>query len=350
MSRSLGITLKDAICLVHPKPKTEEQSILFKKVLDDKLETPYTWEVELSKAGQEKRDKKEVWEELIDSGKMGYQAQLRNLRNFVQNDVSKQHIIKVGDLISDAEQVRKSKQFPFRFLSAYRALNETIPMNLTRHGSGQKEMNPLQKYLASSLEKALKVSVENLELFKNTDSVLIASDVSGSMMTHQSEKSTITMMDIGLLLSMILNNKCSFVTAGMFGDTFKTYNLPTSQILSNVDEMYKREGEVGYATNGYKVLEYALKSKHSYDKICMFTDGQMYGHSNMQGLWNEYKKINQNAKMYLFNLAGYGGSMPLQIEKNDVYLISGWSSEIFNVLYNLEKGGKVLDEINKISL
>jgi len=40
----------------------------------------------------------------------------------------------------------------------------------------------------------------------------------------------------------------------------------------------------------------------------------------------------------------------LDIRKNDVYLISGWSNEIFTILNNIENGEKVLDEINRIEV
>ena len=36
------------------------------------------------------------WEELIDSGKLGYMALLRNLRNILEAEVSADHILTVG--------------------------------------------------------------------------------------------------------------------------------------------------------------------------------------------------------------------------------------------------------------
>ena len=83
----------------------------------------------------------------------------------------------------------------------------------------------------------------------------------------------------------------------------------------------------------------------------MFTDCQMWNSSHSQNndsgipnLWNQVKQINPNAKMYLFDLSGYGNT-PLDIRQNDVYLIAGWSDKIFNILANLEKGESVLNMI-----
>ncbi|MBW3011544.1 TROVE domain-containing protein, partial [Candidatus Woesearchaeota archaeon] len=72
-NRPTGVGFKFAIMKCRPK----EPSELIKKILDDKLEIPYTWETELSAKG----NKPEVWHPLIDSGKVGYMALLRNLNS-----------------------------------------------------------------------------------------------------------------------------------------------------------------------------------------------------------------------------------------------------------------------------
>jgi hypothetical protein len=64
----------------------------------------------------------------------------------------------------------------------------------------------------------------------------------------------------------------------------------------------------------------------------------------------QYKsKVAPNAKLYLFDLKGYGQA-PLQILRNDVYLIAGWSDKVFEVLAALENGSSALDVINNIEL
>ena len=77
-----------------------------------------TWEDALSLAGN-KVAKRDLWAALIPS--MGFMAQLRNLRNFDDAGVSDEVAGDVIARLTDAEQVAKSRQFPFRFLSAYRA-------------------------------------------------------------------------------------------------------------------------------------------------------------------------------------------------------------------------------------
>ena len=39
---------RDVLKITHPTPKSKEVEELFGKILNDQLETPYTWETELS--------------------------------------------------------------------------------------------------------------------------------------------------------------------------------------------------------------------------------------------------------------------------------------------------------------
>jgi hypothetical protein len=141
----------------------------------------------------------------------------------------------------------------------------------------------------------------------------------------------------------------------MFGDSWKTITVPRNNILGNVQEFYRREGEVGYATNGYLVIKDILQRRVEMDKVFLFTDAQLWNSSSTTGdhiqpLWLRYKaEVSPNAKLYLFDLKGYGQA-PLQVLRNDVYLVAGWSDKVFEVLAALENGGSALDAINNIEL
>ena len=56
-----------------------------------------------------------------------------------------------------------------------------------------------------------------------------------------------------------------------------------------------------------------------------------------------------NAKLYLFDLAGYG-QLPMRLAEPDVYLIAGWSDRVFDILYAIDKGEDALSVINKIDV
>ncbi len=346
-NRDKDIKLRDALFLTHPKAKNETQQAIFNKIAKDELEVPYTWEVELSVLGQTKfeteLDKKNAfgakWSELIQSGKLGYMALLRNLRNILENNVPAQDVKIVCERLANPEEVAKSKQFPFRFLSAYREIEQT--------------QSPFTAKILQTLENAITASVVNIKGFDMNTKVLLACDVSGSMYSPISPKSKVQNFDIGLALAMLLQSKCETVVSGFFGDTWKIVSLPKNQVLSNVMTLRSREGEVGYSTNGYKVLNDLINRKVVMDKVMFFTDCQMWDSTNQNNefyvSWENYKKIAPNAKLYIFDLVGYG-KMPINFQKNDVVLIAGWSDRVFEILEAVENGGNAISEIEKIVL
>lgn len=345
-NRDTEVRLRDALFLVHPKAKDERQQEVFDGIVNNSLPTPYTWETELSALGQSSfaspQEKKAAfrakWEELIDSGKLGYMALLRNLRNLLNAGVSGEHIQQVCQKLASDAAVEKSRQLPFRFLAAYREVSKTPSLDAT--------------LLMTALEHAVQVSARNIAGFDENCSIVVACDVSGSMQYPLSPKSKILRYDIGLMLGMLLKSRCKKVMTGIFGDRWKIINLPDTGVLCNVEALYKREGEVGYSTNGYLVIKDLIAREAQIDKVMIFTDCQLwnsYGSLQLEDMWKTYKKICPSAKLYLFDLAGYGNT-PLDITRNDVYLIAGWSDKIFDILWAIDEGSDALKEIKKIEV
>ena len=127
------VTMRDVLLLAHPKPKDKAQAGLFRKVLNGTLETPCTWETRLSAVGKQhfaseeekKAAKREEWSKLIAGNRLGYMATLRNLRNLLNLGLDRETMEKICRFLSDETAVRRSKQLPFRFLSAFLELTES---------------------------------------------------------------------------------------------------------------------------------------------------------------------------------------------------------------------------------
>mgnify|MGYP006146181359 FL=1 len=347
-NQNTEVKLRDALFLVHPKPKDLTQQVVFDKITQNTLSTPYTWETELSALGQlhfgsEKAKNKAFkakWEELILSKKVGYMALLRNLRNMLECNISDECLDMVLSYLSEENAVRTAKQLPFRYWSAYRELSNITDGRVIR--------------VIDALEKAMLLSAQNIKGFENDTKVVLACDVSGSMQQKLSAKSSLMYYDIGLLLAMLLQSRCKNVVTGMFGDTWKVIQMPSKSILSNVAAFHQREGEVGYSTNAHLVIEDLLKREYQADKVMIFTDTQLWNSQNrdansIKTAWQNYKRKFPKAKLYLFDLAGYGQS-PMRVESGDVYLLAGWSDKIFEVLDALENGQGIVDFIQGIDL
>ncbi|KAK3603040.1 hypothetical protein CHS0354_037788 [Potamilus streckersoni] len=87
-----------------------------------KLPIPETWETQVSLKG----NKASTWEELIDHKKLPFMAMLRNLRNLIKAGISEKHHNWVIKKLTEEGAVVNSKQFPFRFFSAYEVLNQLV--------------------------------------------------------------------------------------------------------------------------------------------------------------------------------------------------------------------------------
>ena len=209
-----------------------------------------------------------------------------------------------------------------------------------------------------ALEKAVSYSADNFPKLSGT-STLIACDVSGSMEKEISKNSSVERFDIGIMLGMIANRFAGNTITGMFGDTFKVLPMSkTDGVLKNTMEMHRREGEVGYSTNGYKVIDYLLDNDIAVDRIMIFTDAQMWDSSrgvrrrrsrSLFGFDDDdydeisfaekfllYQKRHPGVKLYTFDLSGYGNIMIPQ-DTRGVCIIGGWSDKIFDFISAFEE-------------
>jgi len=185
-NRKRAVTLTDVIRITHPKPNSKKQSALWKRLIEDKLKVSETWETYISVHGSTK----ENWEHIMP--KMPIMATLRNLRNFckVNADISI-----ALEKLTNKDVILRSKQFPFRFYSAYKMLSSTQIANYD-----------IPKVL-SALTKAIELSVDNLPRIKGKS--LIVGDNSGSMTNRPiSKNSIIYPRDISCLLLSIAHRIC----------------------------------------------------------------------------------------------------------------------------------------------
>lgn len=324
-----AVKLRDALLLARPRPSTEEQAMLWKALIENELETPETRETILSAKGQSKK----TWEEFIDSGKMGYMAMLRNLKNMLHYKISDEHLTKVIARLRDANAVRRSKQLPFRFYTAYKMLQSQSTSSRT-------------SLVLDALEDALMVSFENLPHMPGNTAVI--NDESGSMFwANISDKSIIRLGDIGNLLGAGISKFSDRGVAIPFGDTAKAVHFQKrSSIFDNMSKL--EHAGVGHATHLQAAFDVIDRLDTPVDRILIFSDEQCYGGygygDNAQGWLNGYRKrTGKDTWVHSIDLAGYGSTKVLG---NRVNLIAGWSDKVLEYIYQVETGGA--DLIKKI--
>lgn len=267
-----------------------------------------------------------------------YMAMLRNARNILDADVSPAHIERLCAGLENPKAIRESRQFPFRWLAAYKEI--------------QNHPSSYASRVLTAIERAAILATANIEGFDVATRVLVATDNSGSMVTGVTK--TMSRMEVGNNLAALLLERCDNVVAGAFGTAWAYGNFPRGRVLDTSQKLGTLDTK-GWATNGHLPIEWATREKRVFDKFLVFTDCQLWdttdpwgtrSTSAMQTAWNRYRaEVNPNARLYLFDLAGYGTSPVNMLHDKNVAMIAGWSSAVFDALAHLERGGDVLDII-----
>lgn len=317
-----AVKMRDLICLCRPRPQTSKQEDLFKRCLENRLETPMTWESELSAHG----NTAETWEKLISSGKVGYMALLRNLRNIIKANPS--NIQQVYDIIQDSERVRKSKQLPFRFYSAYKAVSDI---------AGSKVFDVL--------ENALESSVENMPKLPGT--TVIAVDISGSMSSPVSSNSDVKCYEIAMLLGLLANRICDNSYFYLFNNRIAKKAVSSKcNILETV-----MATDCGGGTNMSLPFQKMIDDRINADRIIVLSDNMnnswLWGNSNSatQHYADEYRRISGNdIWVHGIDLQGYGTQ---QFHGKKTNIIAGWSEKVLDFILLAEQGEDTL--IQRIS-
>lgn len=314
--------LIDVVNLVHPKPIESNKEAL-SLLVKGELKSFDTWETELSKTGQiassedEKAElKKEVWINLIESGKIGYFALLRNLRNIIEQ--APEIANKAMELLMNENMIKKSLVLPFRYITAF---DEIEKLNLGR----------IVRDVLITLNKAVDISINNVPKFDGE--TLVVLDVSGSM----SGKPSI----IGSLFASVLikSNNCDFMT---FDNVARYVNV------NPVDSTITIANSIRFSGGGTNFHDIFLKLNKPYDRIIILSDMQGWiGYYTPVREFNDYKqRTNSNPFVYSFDLNSYGS---MQFPESKVFCLAGFSEKIFDVMKLLEQDkNALLNEINRI--
>ena len=308
--RDAEIKLRDVMFMVRPKPTTQLEAVLYKKIADRTLETPETWEVLLSKA-HTNDEKAAVWEKLINEGKIGGKAMLMNLRNMQDAGVPRP-VIEKG-----LKELKGAMLLPLDFLKAMRE----------------------SKGLDRELEDAMLNTYKSLP--KLPGKTLFIVDVSGSMGSITSSGSTFSRMDQAAAMSMLAANQCEdFELVCTAGDDWSRtekqeyikYPSKGFKMFQDINSMYHKLGGGGIFT--YQCIE-KLRNQlgnkiHDYARIIVFSDSQDIDVSH--GLKNKPRPFGKYN--YICDVSAHTHG----INYNGVWTaeISGWSEHFLTYIAAFE--------------
>lgn len=362
--------LRDVFRIVRPEPRSEteaalyryavkgevdarllpllaaKQSLLRKESLDaEALElartSQATWEVLSSKFGRSAA----TWNALAET--LPFMAGMRNLSNIMSTGADKA-LDRVVSMLRDPNHVRRSKQLPFRFLAAHRAVEGCIRFDRKSGMQSEDEQmrnHPRRSEVLDAILTALELSATNLPRLPGR--TFVTTDNSGSMGTPVSAHSTITRQEVGNLLGAITHAVCEDAIVSVFGETHAVVDLSRKDsILTNMRRL--NQTDVGHSTNAWLTMRHMLDRKIRVDRIVLLSDMQCYSsggysfsargfESLAEGLRKYRSSVNPDVHLHSVDLAGYG-TLQFPADEKRVSLIAGWSERVLEFLPAFEGG------------
>lgn len=241
------VKMRDLLFLSHPKVD-EKQQELFNKLIANTLQTPDTWEVELSKS----QDKKASWERLLTEKKLGALAFMRNLRNMESVNVNR------GLITSYFNSLNAEMLMPANYLTAW----QNAPSFKAQ----------IERLMFRGFENATKLPGHTVFIV----------DVSGSMGYPTSTLSTVNRMDQAITQTILAYGLCEKVTivctAGSDAKGIGAHEIIQNPVQgfdlsAQIMETKKRIGSGGIFTR--QAIDFIKSNIHAtnpVDRVMVFSD------------------------------------------------------------------------------
>ena len=362
-SAARGLRMADVLNLVHAQPRTERgeedwQGRLFRYLLDERghkdgkldglptIAARKRWYEEFSdeqklaslRDGSAFHDAGITWENASSElkGRVGeealweamaphlpYMAAIRNLRNMDEAGISYATATKLAAQIANPDEVARSRQLPYRFLSAYLAA-------------------PSDRW-KGALEEAINLSLKSVPVLPGRTLVMV--DTSASMENlGYSAKSKVTPAMAAAVFGAILaqRNPGQVELYGFANGVFK-HDLKAGQgVLSAAQSFIDRIGEVGHGTAMTASIRQAFTGQ---DRVFVISDMQCFADpqgamlTNGEGYYAQAETVPvpKGTKVYGVNIGGYSKTA-IDTRIKNRFEFAGLTDSVFQQILALEAG------------
>lgn len=336
-----AVSLRDAINLIHAKPKDDHQAALYAAVLDSAYGNDVSTEnlpvvkardevLSLSKeelvktlsskstaaeairsarltheviAGVIGKIPATIWDNLVPH--MGYTALRMNLRRIDEAGVSKDTIALINERLSDPEQVVSSRVMPIELLSAFRNAPAVF---------------------ADALHEAANLSLSNVPELSGRTLILV--DNSYSMSEPLSARSSLTNSDAANVFGAALAMRAKNADLVSFSNDTIVNQITSNKLLEVADSLPGPDSGT--------MTHYALQKHYNrHDRVIIITDEQ-YGYG-----WGSYRGdlgdlIPKNIPLFTWNLNGYRAAQA--VSGPGRFTFGGLTDKGFDMIPLIEKG------------
>lgn len=321
--------MHDLVNITHPKSSSNTLTDFVYNKLDD----PDTWEQRVQSEKSEAR-RAEEFKRLVEEGKMGYLALIRNLRRIIStvNPDREWRGKYLNPQLENPHKIEKSLVFPYQIYQAWcMARNVTSPDT------------------DIALENAMVIALDNIPSLDGK--TLIVMDVSASMEDTMGNSRMSILETCAVYAAGFLMKNPDNTDIIKFGSKAKFAKLPTQSYLKAVEQLQNND-YMGYSTEMDKVFDILDKTDTRYDRMILFSDmqvmGQRYGCYSTNGKsinkrYRDYCKSHGKTHIYSFDLGNYKDQVVS--EDKDITYITALNPTIFKVINLMESGKTLVDLI-----
>lgn len=294
-----------------------------------------------------------VWKAI--ARQMGPQALRMNLNTLLRHEVftqtgvvDKELVDYVAGRIADADEIRKSKQFPYQFLTAYLNAANEVPQKIK-----------------SALHQAAEIACGNVPELPGP--VVIGLDTSGSMSSpvtgNRGHGATTKMrcVDVAALFAAaILRRNPDSVVVPFDTSAYQVRIDPADSILSVAERLAKFGG--GGTNCSLPLVEANTRhAKRRFAGCVLVSDNESWVGAGRHGstatltAWNDFvqnqqRLANPSPKLVCIDLQLYGSTQAP--ERKEILNVGGFSDAVFEIVRSFVAGdeGRFVAEVEKTEL
>ncbi|QGJ69908.1 60-kDa SS-A/Ro ribonucleoprotein-like [Planctomycetales bacterium 10988] len=294
-----------------------------------------------------------VWKAI--ARQMGPQALRMNLNTLLRHEVfgvgkpDKEMVEYVAGRLSDAEEIRRSRQFPYQYFAAYMNADPRVPQKIK-----------------SALHQAAEIACENVPILPGP--VVIGLDVSGSMnypvtgYRGRGASSKMRCVDVAALIAAaILRRNSESIVVPFDTRSYVTKMDPNDSILSLSERLSHFGGGGTDCSLPLQTANTTFRKSH-FAGVILVSDTESWlgnGRYGSTGVMTEWEKFIKNQrkqgddispKLICINLQPYGTSQAP--EREEILNIGGFSDAIFQVIaaHLSDDANRFVSEVEAIEL
>lgn len=317
-------------------------------LLDELMTTGTVVTTDAEKTWENFRSDGKTWAEILKLTHVPHMALLRNLRNIFSEITDMKEVRVILDNL--VKGVKKGKQFPFRYYSAYRMLEQADLKNKSIILDG------VNLCIEEAIKYNPKMEGRTISLCDNSGSAWNALNT-----THKDGKvlNGTKIAEIGNLSGVITAKNSDDGYVGVFGDKLEIIPvLKSDSVFTNLKSVNAIGKTVGADTeNGlWLFFRDAINNKEHWDNIFIYSDMQA-GHGGLYGkdpseykdylfggrnidlikLIKKYRKeVNPKVNIISVQVAGYDNSLiPENLYRGAI--LSGWTGRETEFAFHMNK-------------